>query len=63
MVVNCWERPLVQLCGCKLDSESVSDLDEIASKLGVNRSVIIRKAIWEFLDRNNKESKENQNLC
>lgn len=55
MKVSRHEHALTALVGAKLDAESISDLDEIASKLGVNRSVIIRKAIWEFLDRYEEE--------
>lgn len=41
-----------------VDPESVALLDAIAKISGLNRSDLVQKAIWEFLDRLGVEIKE-----
>lgn len=50
-----WERPQTKNVNLKMDAESVDEIGKLARKMGLNKSHLIKRLIWDFLSRHADE--------
>lgn len=44
-----WERRQSEMLAVKIDAESAEKLEQIAEKMGIPKSRLIKRLIWDYL--------------